>query len=72
VRVDVRIRTPRKSDDRQWKKVEFLFEHGFYFQKVYRELSPGTHVRVRYPRDLAKARSFVVDFESQAIKPNPI
>ena len=72
VRVDVRFRTPRKADDKQWKKVEFLFEHGFYFQKVYRQISRGTFLRVPYPRDLAEARRFVVEFKSQAIAPGSV
>ena len=70
MRVDVRFRTPRKTDDKQWKKVEFLFQHGFYFQKVYRQISRGTFLRVPYPSDLAEARRFVVEFKSQAIAPN--
>jgi hypothetical protein len=69
VRADIRFRTPRKSDDKQWKKVEFLFQHGFYFQKVYRLISQGMHLRVRYPRDLAEARGLVAEFKAQAIKP---
>jgi hypothetical protein len=67
VRVDVRFRTPRKTDDKQWRKVDFLFEHGFYFQKVYRQIARGTYVRVLYPRYLAEARRFVVAFKSQAM-----
>lgn len=70
VRVDIRFRTPRKTDNKQWKKVEFLFKHGFYFQKVYRQIARGTFLRVSYPRDLAEARGFVVEFKSQAIAPN--
>ena len=70
VRADVRFRTPRKADDKQWQKVEFLFQHGFYFQKVYRQVAHGTYVRMRYPKDLAEARQFVVEFKSQAIRPN--
>ena len=70
VRVDVRFRTPRKTDDMQWKKVEFLFRHGFYFQKVYRQIARGSFQRVPYPTDLAGARSFVVEFMSQAIMTN--
>jgi hypothetical protein len=70
VRVDVRFRTPRKTDDKQWKKVEFLFQQGFYFQKVYRQIARGTYLRVPYPSDLADARRFVIEFKSQAITPN--
>ena len=68
--MDVRFRTPRKTDDKQWKKVEFLFQHGFYFQKIYRQIARGTYQRVPYPADLSGARKFVVEFKSQAIAPN--
>ena len=71
VRVDVRFRTPRKADDKQWKKVAFLFQHGFYFQKVYRQIARGTFERVPYPKDLTEARRFVVEFKSQAIASIP-
>ena len=67
VRVDVRFRTPRKADDKQWKKVEFLFQHGFYFQKVYRPVARGVLQRMRYPRVLDEARRFVAEFKSQAM-----
>ena len=65
-RVDVRFRAPRKADDKQWKKVEFLLQHGFYFQKVYRRIATGAYLRVPYPRNLAEARRFVVEFKSQS------
>lgn len=69
VRVDVRFRTPKKSDDREWKKVAYLFEHGFYFQKIYRMVEPGVYLRVNYPRDLKEAKAFVAEHHRQAIVP---
>ena len=42
---------PPKSDDiKQWQKVQFLYEHGFWFQSV-----PNTS----YPETLQEAKEFV-------------
>ena len=65
--MDIRFRPPRKTDDRQWKKVEFLVEHGFNFQKVYRKEGPVWY-RERYPENLEQSKKFVVKFRDQAIE----
>jgi hypothetical protein len=65
---DIRFRAPKKSDIQQWKKVKFLFEHGFFFQRVYKQIGRGTYASVRYPRDLAEAKVFVTEFKKQAIQ----
>jgi hypothetical protein len=67
IRMDVRFRAPKKSDDKQWKKVRFLVEHGFNFQKVYRHEGTAM-VRERYPENLAGAKEFVKKFKDQALK----
>jgi len=67
LRADVRFRVPKKSDEKQWRKVEFLFRHGFFFQKVYRMEHPGVYRRIRYPTDLAEAKQFVDEHKGQAI-----
>ncbi len=64
--MDVRFRPPKKSNDRQWAKVAFLVEHGFYFQKVYRKEGP-VWTRIRYPQTLEQARDFVLRYKDQAL-----
>ena len=65
--MNVLFRPPKKSDDRQWKKVEFLVTHGFIFQKIYRT-NGSFGIRVRYPETLEQAKEFVVEFKNQALK----
>ncbi len=67
VRMDIRFRPPKRSDDKAWKKVIFLAQHGFYFQKIYRMTSPGAYQRVRYPSSLGEAKKFVKVFKDQSI-----
>ena len=67
--MDVRFRAPKRSDDRQWKKVVFLVRHGFVFQKVYKQIGPGAYLRVRYPQTLEEARLFVQEYSDQARLP---
>jgi len=65
-RYDTRFRAPKKTDDAQWKKVQFLFEHGFRFQKVY--LKQGDMwTRKRYPGTLEEAKDFIERFADQAV-----
>ncbi|OQA33849.1 MAG: hypothetical protein BWY57_00930 [Betaproteobacteria bacterium ADurb.Bin341] len=64
--MDVRFRPPKKSDEKQWAKVRFLAEHGFFFQKVY--IKKGSvWQRERYPENLEQAKEFVVQFRDQAL-----
>jgi len=52
------FKSPRQSDSRQWRKIEFLYEHGFRFQKI-RPNGPGG-ASVPYPETLEDAQEFVV------------
>jgi hypothetical protein len=64
--MDVRFKAPRKRDDKQWEKVQFLADRGFYFQKVY--LKEGfVWDRKSYPETLKQAKEFVVQFKDQAL-----
>jgi len=63
--------TPRSADLVQWKKVQFLVEHGFRFYSVYRVVESGGKQSVRYPATLAEAKDFVVAFREQAELPAP-
>jgi hypothetical protein len=64
--VDVRFKAPKRKDTKQWEKVKFLVDHGFYFQKVYRK-EGGAWYRVRYPATLEEAKEFVELYKDQAI-----
>ena len=65
--MDIRFRPPKKSDNKQWKKVIFLVENGFNFQKVYRKEGPVWY-RERYPDNIEQAREFVLKYQDQAFK----
>ena len=60
------FKVPRKNDLKQWKKVAFLFEHGFRFQKI--RIGSGHHDVVPYPRTLEEAIEFVVKYQEYALK----
>lgn len=60
------FKAPKKSDLSQWKKVEFLVEHGFVFQKI--RLNGNTFESVPYPKTLSEAKEFVIKYEQYAIK----
>ncbi|MBA3461469.1 MAG: hypothetical protein H0T46_16025 [Deltaproteobacteria bacterium] len=50
-----KFKAPSRADEEQWRKVEFLYRHGFRFQSVYDK----TGRVVRYPESLKEARDFV-------------
>lgn len=58
------FKPPKKTDQKQWEKIRFLFEHGFRFQKIRSNL-PSTD-SVPYPETLAEAREFVVKYKDHA------
>jgi hypothetical protein len=60
---------PRSADIAQWKKVQFLVEHGFRFYSVYEATASGGKQSVRYPSTLEEAKDFVVVFREQARLP---
>ena len=53
-----KFKAPKRSDTAQWKKVQFLVDHGFRFYSVYEKTERGSS-RVAYPRTLEEAREFV-------------
>lgn len=61
------FKAPKRSDDSQWKKVEFLVEHGFRFQKI--RIGPNHYDTVAYPKTLEEAKEFVRNYKQYAIKP---
>ena len=60
------FKAPAKSDFKQWKKVAFLIEHGFLFQKI--RPDKDSYESVRYPETLEDAREFVAKYRRWAYK----
>ena len=60
------FKAPKKSDIKQWKKIEFLNENGFRFQKI--RYGSKHHETVAYPESLEEARVFVEKFRKYAFK----
>ena len=60
--------SPKSRDVEQWKKVDYLVQHGFYFFSVYRTAENGKKISVPYPARLADAPSFVKEFMGQSAR----
>jgi DNA-directed RNA polymerase subunit RPC12/RpoP len=52
------FKPPKADDVKQWKKVEFLYQHGFWFQSV-----PNAF----YPKTLEEAKLFVDKYKEFAL-----
>ena len=72
VKLGRKFHTPKSTDVAQWRKVQLLVEHGFFFESVYRVTESGGQVAVPYPRTLAEVPAFVAEFKSQAHLPQPV
>jgi DNA replicative helicase MCM subunit Mcm2 (Cdc46/Mcm family) len=62
------FKAPKKTDAKQWAKVKFLIEHGFFFQKIYDKNNNG--LNIPYPKTLEEAEEFVVRYKEYAIQRN--
>ena len=60
------FKPPKKADEKQWQKVKFLFDHGFWFQKIYDQENAG--LQIPYPETLEQARDFVIKWSKYSIK----
>ena len=58
-RLSRKFSAPKSSDLMQWRKVQYLVEHGFRFHTVYVPVAPGVSRSVDYPRTLQEAKAFV-------------
>ena len=58
------FRPPKRRDDAQWAKVEYLIANGFAFHKVYDD----ENTQIRYPKTLAEAKEFVKKYKDKAWK----
>ncbi len=63
-----KFRAPRNRDVGQWDKVQYLVEHGFVFQSVYKNPKDWKRSRVGYPKSLAEAKEFIKQYKDQALK----
>jgi len=53
--------TPKTSDSAQWEKIEFLFNNGFRFQKIYN----ASYQTIPYPKTLDEAKDFVKKYKDK-------
>lgn len=60
------FKAPRKADLHQWKKITFLFEHGFGFQKI--RPFENSLESIPYPATLEEAKEFVAKYKDHAIE----
>jgi hypothetical protein len=60
------FKPPKKTDNAQWEKIRFLFEHGFWFQKI--RIGKGNKDEVAYPETLHEAKEFVAKYKQYAIQ----
>jgi DNA-directed RNA polymerase subunit RPC12/RpoP len=67
VRLSRKFSASTATDTVQWKKVQFLVEHGFFFQSIYEPTESGGQQRTSYPTTYEQAKEFVVAFKSQAV-----
>ncbi len=67
-----KFKPPKSADIKQWEKVKFLYDHGFWFQSLGEystpvSIDPETYQCPRYPTTLDEARVFVEEFKDYAI-----
>jgi hypothetical protein len=72
-----KFRPPKQFDVKAWKVVAFLYEHGFNYQHVQKDISydilrkmPESERYVEYPENIADAKEFVQKYKTQARKLN--
>lgn len=62
-----RFHAPRKSNQVLWNVIHYLAKHGFYYQEIH-NLHGCIWEQIRYPNNLAEARTFVKHFCDQEIR----
>jgi predicted nucleic acid-binding Zn-ribbon protein len=67
-----KFRPPKKGNLKSWKVISYLYDHGFIFQHVYKDLTlyrwHDSENHAEYPKTLDEAKEFVLKFKSQAKK----
>jgi DNA-directed RNA polymerase subunit RPC12/RpoP len=72
-----KFRPPKQSDVKGWKLVAFLYEHGFTYQHIQKDIPydilknlPESERYVEYPENMIDAQEFVEKYKSQTPKRN--
>ena len=70
-----KFQPPKKSDIKSWEVVKFLYENGFTYQHVYKDISKSLRVDanssenyVDYPTTMREAIEFVETYKEQGRK----
>jgi hypothetical protein len=71
-RLSRKFSAPKSKDLMQWRKVQYLVEHGFRFDRVFVPVAPGVQRSVDYPRTLQEAKAFVEYVRAHRGPPQPI
>ena len=64
-RLSRKFSAPRSTDLMQWRKVQYLVEHGFRFHTAYVPVAPGVSRSVDYPQTLQQTKAFVEFIEAR-------
>ena len=56
------FKPPKRNDDAQWEKVQFLIDNGFAFHKVYDDEG----IQISYPKTMREAKEFVEKYKNKA------
>ena len=77
VMLNHKFRPPKQSDIKAWKVVMFLYEHGFNYQHVQKDVPyeilknmPQGERYVEYPENMSNAKEFVEKYKAQARRVN--
>lgn len=72
---DHKFRPPKQSDLKTWKVIIFLYQHGFNYQHIQKDLPndvlkdiPENDRYEEYPTKMKEAKEFVTKYKSQARK----
>ena len=63
-RLSRKFSAPKSGDLMQWRKVQYLVEHGFRFHTAFVPVGPGVSRSVDYPKTLQEAKAFVEFIEA--------
>ena len=66
------FRPPNRDDIKKWKVAEFLKDHGFIFQHIYKDINTKNGIvsaenYVEYPTTMEDAKDFVLKYKEQAL-----